>query len=150
MACNTAPELPGFDSGGFAGFECPPASEPDGSCGDPDCGVGCVANTPCTPAQATCPLGTTCDAAAEYCMPTKVCNASSAECGSGEYCAHHGMSKGLCVLVDPAPTPCATGGTPCAWPFRCSDGLCKLFCDEAECPSGSACVEGRCEPAGAP
>lgn len=146
VACGR-PKLEGFHAGGFTGTQCPPASEPDGTCDIPDCGVDCVANTPCDPAQATCPVGTTCDTSLgdPYCMP-KLCSFTSPECPSGEYCVSDRYSKGICVPVDPTPTPCP--GLDCAFPFWCVDGFCKLPCDRSECPTGTACVDDFCEPGG--
>jgi hypothetical protein len=152
VACSgQGPELAGFFSGGLIGLECPPGSSPDGTCGNPDCTVACVATTPCT-AQTACPLGSTCDASPgdPYCLPT-LCNDASPECASGAYCARQGLSKGICVVVDPTPTPCPAGtleGLPCDWPFVCNGGSCKLPCDSSACPTGTACVEGSCEGGG--
>lgn len=141
----SAPELEGFFSGGFAGYECPPASGPSGSCGDPDCGVTCLANTTCDPAQPMCPTGYECDAATDpaYCLPAKLCD-SSAGC-DGEYCATGNISQGICAPVDPAPVPCGADGT-CAWPFWCGGDVCELFCIDEECPTGWTCLENRCNP----
>lgn len=138
-----APELPGFFAGGIAGFECPPASEPQGSCNEPDCGVACVANTTCAPSQAECPLGYFCSEASDpaYCLPETICD-SSAACG-GDYCAKGGIAQGICVPVDPTPFTCDANGT-CPWPFWCTNGQCELFCAQDECPTGTACVDYRC------
>jgi hypothetical protein len=140
-----APGLEGFFSGGFAGYECPPASEPSGNCNEADCGVGCVANTTCDPAAPVCPPGYECSEASDpaFCLPAKIC-ASSAEC-EGEYCATGQISQGICVPVDPTPVPCDANGT-CAWPFWCGDGQCELFCNQDECPTGYTCLENRCQP----
>lgn len=140
------PELEDFQSGGFAGFRCPPASEADGTCSDPDCGVGCVANTPCNPSKDTCPLGTKCDGSLDepYCMPNSIC-VTIDQCASGESCVSGGMSSSICVLVDVTPTACESFED-CSWPLDCNDGFCKLFCHDDQCPTGTTCVENRCEP----
>src|SRR5437867_280103 len=89
VACNSAPEATGFQSGTIAGTSCPPGTEADGSCGDPDCGVACVATTACT-SDNVCPNGTTCATVEgdQWCMP-KVCK-TTADCGSTETCETEG------------------------------------------------------------
>lgn len=142
----SGPVLEGFSAGGLAGYECPPASVGAGNCGGEDCGVPCVANTICDPAQAACPAGYECDASGDtaYCMPAKICE-SSAGCG-GDYCAT-GYSKGICVPVDLTKIGTACDAdNPCDWAFLCTNTGCQLFCNADQCPTGSTCVENRCSP----
>jgi hypothetical protein len=96
-ACSaSAPEAPGFQSGTIAGVACPPGTEAEGSCSDPDCGVPCVATTACASGDA-CPNGTECAAVDgdKWCMP-KVCK-TAAGCDDGEICQKQGFSQGVCL-----------------------------------------------------
>lgn len=140
-----APALEGFFSGGFGGFECPPASSSTDSCSDPDCGVGCTADTPCDPDKPDCPAGYECNdsSGSPYCLPAKTCES---KCSDGEHCAHFGLSNGICVAVDPADltSPSCQSTADCEWPFVCRDETCDLSCSKDECPTGSTCMDGRC------
>lgn len=137
------PELEGFHSGGFQGAACPPASTTNESCSDPDCGVACRANTVCDPGAPECPAGYDCDDSIEtpYCLPGATCDVA-ADCAEGEYCSRAGLSQGICVPVDGEAPACENNE--CPWPFLCRKGACELWCFEAECPTGMACVETRC------
>jgi hypothetical protein len=88
------PEAEGFFAGGIEGAECPPGTEANGSCGDPDCGVACTATTTCESDSSGCPAGTVCDSSLGYCMP-QPCQASS-DCPMGETCDTQSFSQDAC------------------------------------------------------
>ena len=146
-ACGSSGKnLTGFFCGGLAGSTCPPASQCDGSCGVPDCGVPCRANVTCKVGAGGCPVAYTCDAASLVCVPAKTCT-SNAQCAATEWCASSAwrFSSGLCVAVDAlkqAPS------SPCAWPFTSRSGACGVPCDSVIgadggsvdlCPPGMTC-----------
>lgn len=88
MACGSSdpPVKPGFECGGFGGYECPPAStcvmDP---CDHSDCPATCMATTKCNPAHDDCPNATICDASTDRCMPRKICK-TKADCYPDEAC----------------------------------------------------------------
>jgi hypothetical protein len=88
------PEAEGYFSGGIAGFSCPPGTEAEGSCSDPDCDVPCVAVTECE-SNDGCPDGTVCDSSVGYCMPDSCSEAG--DCEGGDACDTEQFAKGVCL-----------------------------------------------------
>jgi hypothetical protein len=134
-ACGSSGKtLTGFSCGGFAGTHCPPASSCDGTCGNPDCGVPCVANVRCQGASTNCPIAYTCDSASQFCVPKKTC-VNTAQCAATEWCAAFawGLSNGICVPVDALVQPPPAS---CAWPFTSRSGACGVPCDSIAASDG--------------
>lgn len=97
--CNKGPVLDGFASGGLAGDLCPPGTVGDGSCGDPDCAVECVATTSCESGEA-CPTDTVCGTleGEKWCVP-QLCD--QGQCEGALACDKFTFSKEVCVTNAP-------------------------------------------------